>query len=92
MARSVADPVLLSTDLAARIRSVAQEHRRARLLLELVCIEWELSHLDNDSRLAIEQRLTETFSVPAFGHVLEESVRGHADGDAWARLFSVLGL
>jgi hypothetical protein len=88
----MADAVGLSADLVKRIQRVAQEHRRERLLLEMVCIEWELSHLDGESRRAVEVQLTATFAVPAFGRMLEDSVRGCASGDDWTRLFTVLGL
>lgn len=88
----MADPFQLSADLAWRIRRVAQERRRARLLLEMVCIEWELSHLDGESRRTVETQLTTTFAVPAFGRMLEDSVRGRASGDDWQQLFAVLGL
>ncbi len=86
------DPAWLSENLAERIRGVALEHRRARLLLELACIEWELSHLDPESRTAVERRLAEAFAVPGFARMLEESVRGRASGEEWVRLFTVLGL
>jgi hypothetical protein len=88
----MADAVGLSADLVKRIQQVAQEHRRERLLVEMACIEWELSHLDGESRTAVERRLTTTFAVPEFGRMLEDSVRGRANGDDWTRLFAVLGL
>ncbi len=92
MRQPAEDPSELTKSLAARIFGVAREHRRERLVLELVCIEWELSHLDCERRAEIEECLARTFSVPSFGRVLEESVLGRSTSGEWALLFSTLGL
>src|SRR5579862_3438675 len=92
MGEQLNDTNRVTEDLAVRIRGIAREHRRDRLVLELACIEWELSHFDADSRASIEHRLAETFAAPAFSRMLEDSVRGHAGGSDWTRLFETLGL
>jgi hypothetical protein len=92
MGELIQDTAKVTADLAVRIRGIARQRRRDRLVLELACIEWELSHFDADSRATIEHRLAEAFEAPAFSRLLEDSVRGHAGGHDWVRLFKSLGL
>jgi hypothetical protein len=82
----------MQEDFASRIRAVALLGRRDRFVLELVCIDWELSHFAPERRVAIEAQLSRAFAVPAFGRLLEDSVRGHVTGREWVRLFRELGL
>lgn len=91
MSAGACDTADVTATLAKRIRGVAREHRRERLMLEMACIDWELSHFDPDSRATIETRLAETFAAPAFARLLEDSVFGRASGD-WVPLFRALGL
>ena len=86
------DTARVTADLAVRIRGIARGRRRDRLVLEMACIDWELSHFDADSRATIEHRLAEAFEAPAFSRLLEESVRGQVRGSDWVRLFESLGL
>lgn len=91
MSAGACDTADVTATLAKRIRGVASEHRRERLVLEMACIDWELSHLDPDSRAMIETRLAETFAAPAFARLLEDSVLCRAGSD-WVPLFEALGL
>jgi hypothetical protein len=79
-------------ELVSRIRAVARFQRRDRLVLELVCIDWELSHLEIGRRCFIEAQLSRAFAVPAFGKLLDDSVLGRVDGRDWISLFRQLGL
>jgi hypothetical protein len=85
------DTADVTAAFAKRIRGVAREHRRERLVLEMACIDWELSHFDADSRATIETLLAEMFAAPAFGRLLEQSVLGRR-GTEWMPLFEALGL
>jgi hypothetical protein len=82
----------ITQDLASRIRAVARLRRRDRLIVELVCIDWELSHFDVKRRCFIEAHLSRAFAVTAFGKLLEDSVLGHVTGHEWTRLFRHLGM
>jgi hypothetical protein len=82
----------LTAALADRIRSVARERRRERLVMELVCIDWELSHLDHTRRAELEEDLARTFGSPSFPVIFRDSLFGHATGSEWTRLFDSLGL
>jgi hypothetical protein len=85
------DTADLTAAFAKRIRGAAREHRRDRLVIEMACIDWELSHFDAHSRATIETLLAETFSAPAFARLLEQSVLGR-NGNEWKPLFEALGL
>jgi hypothetical protein len=85
------DTADFTADLAKRIRKIARQRRRDRLVLEMACIDWELSHLDARSRAAIETLLAEMFAAPAFARLLEDSVLGRGGND-WLPLFQTLGL
>jgi hypothetical protein len=82
----------LTGDLVARIRDAARQRRRERVILELACIDWELSHLDNRKRAEVERSLGKTFGVSAVSEMLEESVRGLARHVGWTEFFQALGL
>ena len=85
------DTADLTAAFAKRIRGAAREHRRDRLVIEMACIDWELSHFDAANRAAIEALLAEMFSAPAFARLLEQSVLGRR-GNEWSPLFEALGL
>jgi hypothetical protein len=78
--------------LADRIRTVARERRRERLLTELVCIDWELSHLDHARRAELEESLARTFGARSFSRIFRDSLFGDATGSEWSGLFDRLGL
>jgi hypothetical protein len=60
--------------------------------MELACIDWELSHLDDPNRAEVERSLATTFGVSAVAEMLDESVRGLVRHSGWTELFRVLGL
>ena len=85
------DTADVTAGFAKRIRGAAREHRRDRLVLEMACIDWELSHFDAATRAAVEGMLAEMFSAPGFACLLEQSVLGR-HGSEWSPLFEALGL
>jgi hypothetical protein len=82
----------VTEEFAARILAVAREHRRERLVLEFVCIHWELSHFELEHRTTVEELLAQKLGAPALGRMLEDSIRGRANDSDWARLFESLGM